>query len=74
MMTPICSEFDVRLVTLFGVVMDVLGDQALLTGKSPEELLAENLYRVCKQVHTVGEEEYVNRLHTCFPLLKETIS
>jgi hypothetical protein len=73
-MTPICSEYDVRLVTLVGVVIDVIGEQALVSGESPEELLAKSLYRVNKNVHSVGEEHYINRLHTCFPLLIEAIS
>jgi hypothetical protein len=74
MMTPICSEYDIRLVTLLGVVIDVIGEHALDTGQSPQELLAESLYRVNKQVYSVGEEQYIDRLHTCFPLLKEAIS
>jgi hypothetical protein len=72
-MTPIVSQYDVRLVTLIGVVIDVIGDQALATDNSPEQLLAESLYRVNKQVHAVGEASYIDQLHTCYPLLKEAI-
>jgi hypothetical protein len=74
MMTPICSEYDTRLVTLIGVAIDVIGERAFDTGRSPQELLAESLYRVNKAVHGVGEEQYIDRLNTCFPLLKEAIS
>jgi hypothetical protein len=73
-MNPICSEYDRRLVTLIGVVIDIIGEQAMLTGASPEELLAVSLYRTSKEIVSVGEEHYVNRLHTCFPILKEAIS
>jgi hypothetical protein len=73
-MTPICSQYDVRLVTLVGVVIDVIGEQALLSGDSPEQLLAESLYRVNKKVHAIGEADYINQLTTCFPLLLEAIS
>jgi hypothetical protein len=73
MITPICSEYDTRLVTLVGVVIDVINERAFESEQSPEQLLAESLYRVNKAVHAVGEEQYVDRLHTCFPLLKEAI-
>jgi hypothetical protein len=73
-MTPICSHYDARLVTLIGVVIDVIGEQALISGEPPEQLLAESLYRVNKKVHAVGEADYIDRLHTCYPLLKEAIS
>jgi hypothetical protein len=73
-MNPICSQYDSRMATLLGVVIDIIGEQALLTGSSPEEILAASLYRTTKQIISVGEEHYVNQLNTCFPLLREAIS
>jgi hypothetical protein len=73
-MNPIVSEYDHRLVTLIGIVVDIIGEQALMTGASPEELLALSLYRVSKEIFTSGEEQYIDRLHTCFPALREALS
>jgi hypothetical protein len=73
MMTPIETEDDLRLVTLIGVVIDLIGEQALMLNHSPETLLAESLYRVNKNVNVMGTERYINQLCTCYPLLREAI-
>jgi hypothetical protein len=73
MMTPIETEDDLRLVTLIGVVIDLIGEQSLMLNHSPETLLAESLYRVNKNVNVMGTERYINQLCTCYPLLREAI-
>jgi hypothetical protein len=73
MMTPIETEDDLRLVTLIGVVIDLIGEQSLMLNYAPETLLAESLYRVNKSVNVMGTERYINQLCTCYPLLREAI-
>ncbi len=72
-MTPIESQFDVRLVTLIGVAINTLESLALATNVSPEQLLAEYLYISNKMVHEHGEEAYLEKLNHNYPLLKEAI-
>lgn len=72
-MTPIETEDDLRLVTLIGVVIDLIGEQSLMLNYAPETLLAESLYRVNKSVNVMGTERYINQLCTCYPLLREAI-
>lgn len=71
---PIIADVhDVRLVSLVAIVVDLIGEQALYTGVNPEQLLAESLYRANKQIHAIGTDNYVNQLHTQYPLLREAL-
>ena len=72
-MTPITSIHDVRLVTLIGVAMNTIESLALETDVNPEQLLAEAMYMSNKCVHELGEQGYIERLSTNYPLLSEAI-
>ena len=72
-MNPIVSHDDVRLVTLIGVAIDTIGELALRTNDSLEEILAKALYRSNKRIHEIGAERTMNELVTCYPLLREAI-
>ena len=73
-MSPIVSPYDTRLVTLIGVAIDLAEELALCRGGSPEERIASSLYIANKNVHEKGEDNYINKLATEYPLLKEAIS
>lgn len=73
-MTPIKSMYDVRLVTLVGVLMETIETLALQLDVNPEQLLSDNLYLVTKRVHENGEEGYLNKLQENYPLLNEAIA
>lgn len=73
-MTPIESIYDVRLVTLIGVVVNSIETLALEMSVNPEQLLAEYLYLANKKLHETGEEEYMNKLQKFYPILDEAIS
>lgn len=72
-MTPIESRYDLRLVTLFGVVMEAIEDMSMIDNTNPEQLIAEYLFKVNKKVHSVGEEAFLNKLFTCYQILDEVI-
>ena len=73
-MSPIVSPHDVRLVTLIGVAVDLAEELALYKHQNPSENLAASLYLANKRVHEKGEEEYLGKLATDYPLLKEAIT
>lgn len=72
-MTPIISKYDVRLTVLIGAAINTIESLALAVDKEPAEILAETLYLTNKYVHEYGEECYMNKLTTHYPLLEETI-
>jgi len=73
-MNPIVSRYDVRLITLIGVAINALEAAGLETDVNPEQLLSDYLYLVTRQVHEVGEEQYLDKLATNYPMLNEAIS
>ena len=73
-MTPISSAYDVRLVTLIGVAINVIESLALATDTDPDKILAEHLYLTNKQVHELGEQSYIDDLTDNYPMLCEAIS
>ncbi len=73
-MSPIVSPHDTRLVTLIGVVIDLAEELALVNDLNPSENLANALYIANKNVHEIGEEDYINKLATGYPILKKAIS
>lgn len=73
-MTPIASVYDVRLVTLIGVAINVIESLALATDVNAETILAEHLYLTNKQVHELGEQAYIDDLTDNYPLLQQAIS
>ena len=72
-MTPIESPYDVRLVTLIGVAINVIEELAVRIEKDPDLILAEALFMTNKNVHEKGEEGYSNRLNDQYPMLAEAI-
>ncbi len=73
-MSPIVSPYDSRLLTLAGVIVSLSEELAIWSNQSPREAVAEALYMVSKGVHVHGEEDYMDRLCTDYPLLKEAIT
>ena len=73
-MTPISSPYDVRLVILIGVAINVIESLALATDTDPDKILAEHLYLTNKSVHETGEALYLDYLASNYPLLQEVIS
>ena len=73
-MSPIVSPYDTRLLVLAGVIVNLSEELAVWNNQSPREAVAEALYRVNKRVHEHGEEDYMDRLCTDYPLLKEAIT
>lgn len=73
-MTPISSPYDVRLVTLIGVAINVIESLALATDTDPDKILANHLYLTNKYVHEMGEQAYIDDLTNNYPLLQEAIS
>ena len=72
-MTPINSIYDVRLVTLFGTLINAIESLAIETDRDPDVLLAESLFLVNKRLHEVGEEMYLEKLKRHYPILQEAI-
>ena len=68
------SPYDIRLVTLIGVAIDLAEELALYNGSTPSEWLASSLYVANKNVCQRGEELYINKLATDYPILKEAIT
>ncbi len=73
-MPPIVSPYDTRLLTLAGVIINLSEELALWNNQPPREGVAEALFLVSKRVHEHGNEDYMNRLCTDYPLLKEAIT
>ncbi len=73
-MPIIMSPYDIRFVTLIGVVIDLAEELALYKHQNPSENLATSLYLANKRVHEWGEEKYLNKLATDYQLLKEAIT
>ena len=73
-MPPIVSPYDTRLTTLIGVAIDLAEELALYKHQNPSENLAASLYLANKRVHEWGEETYINKLATDYPILKEAIT
>jgi hypothetical protein len=71
--SPIESAYDCRLVTLIGVVIELIEEMSLISDRDPNELLASNLYLCNKKLLSYGEEEYMNKLTETYPLLEEAI-
>lgn len=68
-MTPIESQYDIRLVTLFGVTMNAFETLSLELNVNSDLLLAEALYLVTKQLHEIGEESFYEKLTKSYPIL-----
>ncbi len=73
-MSPIVSPYDTRLLTLAGVVINLAEELAVWNNQSPREGVAEALFLVSKRVHEHGEEDYMDRLCTDYPILQEAIT
>lgn len=72
-MTPIESRYDVRLLTLMGVAISSFETLALELDVDADKLLAESLYLTTKRIHEVGEEMYISKLESNYPLLAKAI-
>lgn len=73
-MTPIESRYDIRLLTLIGVTINVLETLSLELDADADKLLAEYLYLTSKQIHEQGANEYLDKLTRFYPMLEEAIS
>ena len=73
-MNPITSRYDVRLIILVGLAIDLIESLALEVDSCPQTILAEYLYLTTKRVHEVGEETYMTKLTTHYPMLEEAIN
>ena len=72
-MTPIESTYDVRMVTLLGVIKRAIEELALIQDNDPDKLLTEYLYLTTKELHERGTDNCMDKLFTIYPLLKEAI-
>ena len=72
-MTPMESPYDVRLVTLIGLAINAVETLALEQDKNPDQLIAELLYITNKRLHETGEEDYLRKLFSFYPILSEAI-
>lgn len=72
-MTPIESKYDVRLITLFGTLINTVESLALATDTNPDTLLAEAMFLTNKRLHEIGEEMYLEKMERHYPLLIEAI-
>lgn len=73
MMSPIKSVYDVRLLTILSITMDVIEQLTLLTDTNSDTILAEALYRSNKQIHEIGEQPIANKLMSSYPILTEAL-
>ena len=72
-MNPIESRYDVRLVTVLALAMDVIETLALETNCNPEQILSDYLYLITKRIYGTGEEGYLNKLINHYPMLDEVL-
>lgn len=71
--SPIESIYDVRLVTLFDVLMGFAETVSLTTDCNAEQLVSDFLYLSTKKIHAQGEQNTLDKLLKCYPILIEAV-
>jgi hypothetical protein len=71
--TPIESIYDVRLVTLLNVLMGFAETVSLSTNCNAEQLISDSLYLTTKKIHEIGEQDVLDKMLRCYPILQEAL-